>query len=83
MTEVMAILFVDVHSSKAKLTIYHDGNCFFIASTVSAYALQQMMLRVEADSSTIPLPNTLYDRQSPRFDIGFHGIFAVTNSNMR
>jgi len=52
MTEVMSTLFVVVHPSKAKLPLFHDGNCFLIACTVSAYSLWQMLLRVEADGST-------------------------------
>jgi len=44
MTDVIANLFLDVHQSKAKLSIFLDGNCFVIASTVSVYFLQQMLL---------------------------------------
>ena len=36
MTDIKASLFVDIHPSKAKLTLYCDGNNFLIASTVSA-----------------------------------------------
>jgi len=74
MTDVMANLFVDVHPSKAKFTLFLDGNCFLIASTVSEYSLQQMLLWVLADGSTSLLHNTLYDRRSSRFDIALHGI---------
>jgi len=74
MTDVMASLLVDVHPSKAKLRLLSDGNCFLIASTVSAYSLQQMLLRVEADGSTKSSRNALYDRCSSGFDIAFHGI---------
>jgi len=52
MTDIMASLFVTVHPSKDKLTLFCDGNCFLIASTVSAYSLRQMLLRVVADGST-------------------------------
>jgi len=83
MTDVMANLFVDAHPSKAKLTLFRDGNCFLIASTVSAYSLQQMLLRVVADGSTRSSRNALYDRRSSRFDIAFYGIWAETNPNMR
>jgi len=41
----MASLFIDVHPSKAELTIIRDGNCFLSASTGSAYSFQQMVLR--------------------------------------
>ena len=53
MTDVMASLFIDVHLSKAKLTLFREGNCFLIASTVSTYSLRQMLLRVVADGSTV------------------------------
>jgi len=83
MTDVMANLFVDVHPSKAKLTLFRNGNCFLIASTVSADSLRQMLLRVVADGSTRSSRNALYDRPSSRFDIAFQGICAETNPNMR
>ena len=74
MTGVMASLFVDIHLSKAKLTLFCDGNCFLIASIVSAYSLQQMLLRVIADSSWGSSHNALNDDHSFRFNIAFHGI---------
>jgi len=73
MTDVMASLFLDVHPSKAELTSFHDGNCFLIASMVSAYSLRQMLRRVIADGSTRSSRNALYDRGSFRFDLVFHG----------
>jgi len=83
MTDVMASLFVDVYPSKGKLTLFHNGNCFLIASTVSAYSLWQMLLRVVADGRTRLSRNALHIRCSTRFDIVFHGICAETNPNMR
>ena len=83
MTDVMANLFVDVHPSKAKLTLFRNGNCFLIASTVSAYSFWQMLLRVVADGSTRSWRNALYDRGSSRFDITFLGICFKTNPKMR
>jgi len=83
MTHVMANLFVDVHPSKAKLTLFRNGNCFLIESTVSAYSLRQMLLRVVADGSTRSSRNAVYDCRSSRFDIAFHGICAETHPNMR
>jgi len=74
MTDVMARLFVDVHPSKAKLTLCRDGNCFLIASTVSGYSLQQILLRVVADGSTRSLRIASYDGRSSRFGIAFRGI---------
>jgi len=74
MTDVIANAFVEVQPSKAKLTLFLDGNCFLIASTVSEYSLRQMLLRVLADGSTSSLRNALYDRRSSRFDIVFHGL---------
>ena len=70
----MACLFVYVHPSKAKLTIFLDTNWFLIASTVSVYSLPQMLLSVLADLSTNSLGNVLYDCRISRFDIPFHGI---------
>jgi len=70
----MGSLFVDVHPSKAKLTLFCDGNCFLIASIVSAYSLLQILLRVVADGITRSSRNAVYDRSSCRFDIAFHGI---------
>jgi len=43
MTDIMAWLFVVVHPSKAKLTLFRIGNRFLIA-----YSLRQMFLRVIA-----------------------------------
>jgi len=83
MTDIMASLFVDVHASEAKLTLFRDGNCYLIASTVSAYFLRQMLLNVVADGSTRSLCNALYNRPSSRLDIAFHGIWAETNPHMR
>jgi len=83
MTNIIANLFVDVHPSKAKLTLFLDGNCFLIAFTVSVYSLRQILLRVLADGYTKSLHNALYDRRSTRFDFVFHGIWAETKPNMR
>jgi len=83
MTDVMANLFVDVHPSKAKLTLFRIGSCFLISSTVSGNSLRQMLLRVVADGSSMSSRNALYDRRSSRFHIVFHGICAETNPNIR
>jgi len=74
MTDFMVSLFIDVHPSNAKLTLFCDSNGFFIASKVSDYSLQQILLRVMVDSSTGPLCNAVYDRYSQRVDIAFCGI---------
>jgi len=79
----MVNLFVDVHPSKAQLTLFRNCNCFLIASTGSVYSLRQMLLRVVADGSTRSWRNAFYDHRSSRFDIAFHGICAGTNPNMR
>jgi len=79
----MASLFIDVHLSKANLTLFLDGNCFLIASTVSEYSLRQMMLRVLADGSTSLLCNAFCDSRSSRFNIAFQGIWAETDPNLR
>jgi len=83
MTNIIASLFSNVHPSKAKLTMFGDGNCFLIGSTVSAYFLRQMLVGLKADGSTRLSRNALYDRRSSRYDIASHGIWAETNPNMR
>ena len=82
MTDVIASLLVHVHPSKAKLTLFLDGNCFLVASTVSDYFLQQKLLRVLADGSSSLPGNALYDCHSSRFDIVFHGIWAKKKPNI-
>jgi ribosomal protein L31 len=57
MTDVIANLFVEIHPSKAKLTSFHDGNSFVVASTVSKYFLQQTLLRMLPDVSSGVLRN--------------------------
>jgi len=42
----MVSLSVDLHLSKAKLSLFCDSNYFLIASTVSAYYLREMFGRV-------------------------------------
>jgi len=79
----LASLFVEVHLSKAKVTSFHNGNCFLIASTVSAYSFRHMLLRVVADGRTRSSLNAIYDCHSSRFDRAFHGMCAETNPNMR
>jgi hypothetical protein len=83
MTDIMANLFVYVHPSKAKLTLFRNSNCFLIASTVSAYSLRQMLLRGIVAGTTMLSHNALDDHRSSRFEIVFHGICAETNPNMR
>jgi hypothetical protein len=73
MTDVIANLFIHVHLSKAKLTLFLDGNCYLIASTVRVYSFWQVMLRVLADSNTNSLHIPWYDGRSSRFDPVFHG----------
>ena len=79
----MASFFVDVNQSQAKLTVFRDSNCFIIASTVSAYSLLEMLVRVGAEGSTESLRNAVYDHRSSRLDIAFHAIRAETNRNNR
>jgi len=83
MTDVMADLFVEVHPSKAKLSLFRNGSWFFIVSTVGAYSLRQMLLRVVTDGRTRTSFNALDDRGSWKFVIAFHGMRAETNPNMR
>jgi len=83
MMDIMASLFVEVHLSKVKLTLFCHGNCFLIASMDSEYSLWELLLSVAADGSTRSLRNALYDRCSFRFEIEFHGLSAKINPNMR
>jgi len=83
MTEVMASLFVDIHLSKAKLTLSQDGNCFLIASMVSEDSLRQMLLMVMAGGSTRLLCNAIYDCHSSKFTIAFLKIWVKIFPNMR
>jgi len=61
MIDIITSVFVDVNPSKAQLTLFRDGNYFSITSTVNAYSLGQILLRVEADGSTKLSRNALYD----------------------
>jgi len=76
MTDVIASLFIDVYPSKHKVTLFRIGNYFLIVSTVSAYSLRQMLLRVVVDGRTRSSRNDLYDRRSSRIDRAFHGLCA-------
>jgi hypothetical protein len=83
MTDVIVNLFVGVHPCKGILTLFLDGNCFLIESTVSECSLQQRMLRMLADEITSSLHNALYDRHSSRYEISFQPMLDETNFNMR
>jgi len=83
MTDVTVNLFFDIYLSIAKLTLFHDGNCFLIVSVASEYFLRHVLILVRADSSTRSLCNALSDHCSLRFEILFHWILAETNCNMR
>jgi len=83
MTDIMAMFFVDGHLSEAKLTIFLDGNCILIASTVSEYSLWPILATVMANGSSSSLHNMLYDCIISRIVIAFQGICTKTNSNMR
>lgn len=79
----MVNLFVAVHLSKAKLTLYHDCNCNSIASTVSAKSCQKLLPRVIADSSTISSPNDFYDPHQSTYEISLYEISGKTKFNLR
>jgi len=83
MTDDIATLFIDVHWSNAKLTLFLDANCFLIASTITVLSLRQILLWVVADGNTNLFHNALYDRHRSRFDIALHGKLAETTPNMR
>jgi len=74
MTHVIANLFVDVNPFNTKLTLFVDGNCFLIESTVSEYSRRQMLLRVLADGITRSQRHASNDRPSLKFDIDCHGM---------
>jgi len=74
MTDGIPDVFIDVQLSKAKLTLFSDGNCFLIASPVSKYSLPQMLLRVLVDGSPSSLGNELYDRHTSKFVGAVHGL---------
>ena len=79
----MTSVFVDVHRSKAKLTLFRDGNSFLIVSTACAWYLQQMFPKLIADGSTRSSRDALCDHRSSRCDVAFHRSWAETNPNMR
>jgi len=83
MTNDLANVLVDVYLLQVNLTLFLNANCILIASTVSEYTLQLMLLRVLVKGSTSSLHNPLYVRCSSRFDIAFHGVKAEINPNMR
>ena len=74
MIDIIANLFVNVHSYKAKPSLFVDSNYFIFASTVSEYSLRQRLHRVLADHSTCLLHNALNNLCSTRFDVVFPGM---------
>jgi hypothetical protein len=70
----MAYFFIEVHPSKATLTLCFVGNSFLIASMVKEYSLWQILLKVLADGRTRSLCKALNNCQSSRFEITFQGI---------
>jgi len=83
MTNDKTYLFVDVHPSKSKLTLFLDSKCLWIACTVGVYSLRQMVLSVLADPSTNSHRNSLSDSGRSRFNLEIDGIYAETNPNVR
>jgi len=83
MMDIIVDLFVDVHPSKATLTLFLDGNCFVIVSTVCVYSLLQILRKMLADGNTNWVRNALYDCRSLWFDIAFHELWAKTNHHIR
>jgi hypothetical protein len=81
MTNVMARLFLDVQPSKAKQSLYLDGNCFLVAPTINEHSLGPMLISAIADGSTCWQRKALYGCRSSRLDIAFHRIWAETNPN--
>jgi len=83
MTDVIAILFVDVYLSKAKLTSFPDGNCILIESTLGEYCLRQMLLRMLADGSASSQQDAWYNCHSSKLHIAFHAIWGEIYRNIR
>jgi hypothetical protein len=80
---VIVNLFVDIHPSQAKLTLFLDGNCFLIASMVSKSSLRQGLQIVLPYGSTSTLRNAYSDRHSSGFEIALQGMSAEINPSMR
>jgi len=74
MIDIIAKWFVDVHPSKAKLTLFLDGNCILIEATESAHSLWQMIPGVLVESRNSSLRNALCDRLGSTFEIAFQGM---------
>jgi len=83
MSYVITSLFIDVHPSNVKITVFRHRNCIITASTVNKYSLGQLLSRVVADGRRWSLHNGLYHHHSSAFDIVFCGILAETNPNMK
>jgi hypothetical protein len=80
---VMVRLLVEVQPPKAKLTFFCDTNCFLIGSTVSAYSLRSMLLRVLGYGFTRSFCKVVCDHCSLRCDIASQGLESKPNPNMR
>jgi hypothetical protein len=78
----MVNFFLDVHPSTAILTLFLDGHCFSIASTVTDYSIWQMLVKESVHDTTDVLRKVLYHCHSCKFDIVFQKIWAKTNTNM-
>jgi len=78
----MACLFVDVNPSKAKLTVFDDGNSFLLARTGCACCLWEMFLSVMAEGSTKSRRNGWSDYRSSKFDVAFYLTWAERNDNL-
>jgi len=55
----MADLFIDVHLSKAQLTLFCDGNCSLNVATDNVYSLLRLSLMAVVDGSSSSLRNAL------------------------
>jgi hypothetical protein len=82
MTDTIASLFIDVHPSRATLTLCFVGNCFLIALMIKEYSLWQILLRVLVEGKIRSVRKALNDCRSERFDTTFQGICAETNPSI-
>jgi hypothetical protein len=72
MTDDIDTVFGDVPQSIAEVTVFHDENCFVIASSVSGYLHWRILVSWLADGGTNLHHNALYEYYNLRFDIAFH-----------
>jgi hypothetical protein len=66
-----------------KLTLFHAGYVFIIASTVWTYSVRTILILEVLDGCSYASSNSWYDRCSSIFDLAFLWIWAKINPNMK